>query len=56
MIIERIFTPGLAQVAYLVADEAARQVAVREEMGGGVQYAISGEALVMGAVLPDTHG
>lgn len=28
MIIERIFTPGLAQVAYLVADEAARQVAV----------------------------
>jgi len=24
-----------------------------EEVGGGVQYAISGEALVMGAVLPD---
>ncbi len=28
MHIERIFTPGLAQVAYLVADEAARNVAV----------------------------
>lgn len=28
MIIERIFTPGLAQVAYLVADEASRKVAV----------------------------
>jgi histidine phosphotransferase ChpT len=24
-----------------------------EELGGGVQYALSGEALVMGAVLPD---
>jgi len=28
MIIDRIFTPGLAQVAYLVADEAASEVAV----------------------------
>lgn len=28
MINDRIFTPGLAQVAYLVADEAARKVAV----------------------------
>ncbi len=28
MIIDRIFTPGLAQVAYLVADEAAGEVAV----------------------------
>ena len=28
MIIDRIFTSGLAQVAYLVADEAARKVAV----------------------------
>ncbi len=28
MIIDRIFTPGLAQVAYLVADSTARQVAV----------------------------
>jgi histidine phosphotransferase ChpT len=24
-----------------------------DELGGGVQYALSGEALVMGAVLPD---
>jgi histidine phosphotransferase ChpT len=24
-----------------------------EELGGGVQYALSGEALVMGAVMPD---
>lgn len=28
MIIDRIVTPGLAQVAYLVADEAVRQIAV----------------------------
>ncbi|HYI24200.1 MAG TPA: rhodanese-like domain-containing protein, partial [Thermomicrobiales bacterium] len=28
MLIERVFTPGLAQVAYLVADEPAREVAV----------------------------
>ncbi len=28
MSIDRIYTPGLAQVAYLVADEAAREVAV----------------------------
>lgn len=28
MIIDRIFTPGLAQVAYLVADESTRDVAV----------------------------
>lgn len=28
MIVDRIFTPGLAQVAYLVADEAAGEVAV----------------------------
>ena len=28
MIIDRIFTPGLAQVAYLVADETAGEVAV----------------------------
>jgi len=28
MIIDRIFTPGLAQVAYLIADESAREVAV----------------------------
>jgi hydroxyacylglutathione hydrolase len=28
MILDRIFTPGLAQVAYLVADEAAGEVAV----------------------------
>ncbi len=28
MLIERIFTPGLAQVAYLVADEAVREMAV----------------------------
>jgi hydroxyacylglutathione hydrolase len=28
VIIDRIFTPGLAQVAYLVADETAREVAV----------------------------
>lgn len=28
MIIDRIFTPGLAQVAYLIADESARTVAV----------------------------
>lgn len=28
MIVERIFTPGLAQVAYLVADEVAGEVAV----------------------------
>ena len=27
-----------------------------EELGGGVQYALSGEALVMGAVLPDRAG
>ena len=27
-----------------------------EELGGGVQYALSGEALVMGAVLPDRTG
>src|SRR5918993_393318 len=26
-----------------------------EELGGGVQYALSGEALVMGAVLPDAR-
>ena len=24
-----------------------------EELGGGVQYALSGDALIMGAVLPD---
>nr|MDQ3539636.1 MBL fold metallo-hydrolase [Chloroflexota bacterium] len=28
MIIDRVFTPGLAQVAYLVADEHAGDVAV----------------------------
>lgn len=28
MIVERVYTPGLAQVAYLVADEAAGEVAV----------------------------
>lgn len=28
MMIDRVFTPGLAQVAYLVADETARRVAV----------------------------
>ena len=28
MLIERVFTPGFAQVAYLVADEPAREVAV----------------------------
>ena len=28
VIIDRIYTPGLAQVAYLVADEAAGEVAV----------------------------
>ena len=27
-----------------------------DELGGGVQYALSGEALVMGAVLPDRAG
>jgi histidine phosphotransferase ChpT len=26
-----------------------------EELGGGLQYALSGESLVMGAVLPDDH-
>jgi len=26
-----------------------------EELGGGLQYALSGESLVMGAVLPDNH-
>ena len=26
-----------------------------EELGGGLQYALNGEALVMGAVLPDNH-
>jgi len=28
MIVDRVFTPGLAQVAYFVADEAAGEVAV----------------------------
>ncbi|HEU4651255.1 MAG TPA: histidine phosphotransferase family protein, partial [Croceibacterium sp.] len=27
-----------------------------DELGGGVQYALSAEALVMGAVLPDRAG
>jgi len=26
-----------------------------EELGGGLQYALSGESLVMGAVLPDNR-
>jgi hydroxyacylglutathione hydrolase len=42
MIIDRIFTPGLAQVAYLVADETAGEVAVidpRRDVGVYIAWA-----------------
>ena len=42
MIIDRIFTPGLAQVAYLVADEAGGEVAVidpRRDVDAYVEWA-----------------
>jgi hydroxyacylglutathione hydrolase len=42
MIIDRIFTPGLAQVAYLIADDAAGEVAVidpRRDVDAYVEWA-----------------
>lgn len=42
MIIDRIFTPGLAQVAYLIADESTREVAVidpRRDVDAYVEWA-----------------
>jgi len=51
---------GKALEGSLAADELSGRTApahmirlLAEELGGGVQYALSGEALVMGAVLPD---
>jgi histidine phosphotransferase ChpT len=51
---------GKALEGTLAADELSGRTApahmirlLAEELGGGVQYALSGEALVMGAVLPD---
>lgn len=38
MIIDRVFTPGLAQVAYLVADEAAGEVAVIDPRRDVAEY------------------
>ena len=34
VIIDRVFTPGLAQVAYLIADEASGDVAVIDPAPG----------------------
>ena len=54
---------GKALEGTLAADELSGRTApahmirlLAEELGGGVQYALSGEALVMGAVLPDRTG
>ena len=54
---------GKALEGSLAADELSGRTApahmirlLAEELGGGVQYALSGEALVMGAVLPDRAG
>jgi histidine phosphotransferase ChpT len=54
---------GKALEGTLPADELSGRTApahmirlLAEELGGGVQYALSGEALVMGAVLPDRAG
>jgi histidine phosphotransferase ChpT len=54
---------GKALEGSLAAEELSGRTApahmirlLAEELGGGVQYALSGEALVMGAVLPDRTG
>jgi hydroxyacylglutathione hydrolase len=56
VIIDRIFTPGLAQVAYLVADESAREVAVidpRRDVDAYVDWATE-RAFTITAIL-ETH-
>lgn len=56
MLIERVFTPGLAQVAYLVADEEARKVAVidpRRDVDAYLTWAES-RSMEIGAIL-ETH-
>jgi hydroxyacylglutathione hydrolase len=56
MLIERIFTPGLAQVAYLVADEAARKVAVidpRRDVDAYISWADSRNMEI--AAILETH-
>lgn len=56
MIVDRIYTPGLAQVAYLVADEAAGVVAVidpRRDVAPYLEWATA-HGVRIGAVL-ETH-
>jgi hydroxyacylglutathione hydrolase len=58
MIVDRVFTPGLAQVAYVVADEDAREVAIldpRRDVGEYVAWAEARDFRIVAIVETHVH-